>query len=594
MSSFASIFGGTTGGGGAIEVQDEGVTVDGYTTCINFVGADVQATPGSTLNKVDIYIPPPAFLSHWNTSDGSNGNQAVSESISRTTARISTPAGGEGTPFSTNGWAGTNQAASINANATFTTPANTTGFGGDSTIEVEVFDADGVTLLDSFTTPSITSNNAGIVSPSGEITVTITGYGADSTRFQARASVLVDIAGVFTDNGLSGGRYHVAVTHNTDTTTDGTGSYVYTQTDVFYDANPTTPEINGTTTIGEGATVITKHLSGLEYYDFGSEFQVDVNDIDDHNQNTSRTSASLLIRGPEYGLPNLDLSPFGTGSANFVGWTNNHDQDNVNYSQDDWTITAVNYRFTDTDANITSQVRDTWNPGTQDTSPNASVLIDTFGSSSTDLFEPFNDEDYRDDGYFTGSWNSEATLGVDGYSGDNEAMVYGGRLIIPNTSLMIDSNTPNTDWTGHLPNVGGPNPDYTALGGPATYYRAFPDSTGLTRSQMNIIFTGTFVVDATTDLINSDLELTFYKIGGFGNIGAPPTNVTPLFAHGAEYNILSFDDGVTDGQIRSGTSSGNNVQCVFQTGTEMEDGVYCQITINNTAIKIDSMSVSFS
>ena len=420
--------GGGGGGGGAIAVQDEGVTVDTNTTTINFIGSTVQALGGAP-GTVNVYIPPPTFLSHWNTSDGSNGDQSVTESITRVTARISTPAGGEGTPFNTNGWAGTNQAASVNGTAVFTTPADTTGFGGDSTMTVTVYDADGSTVLDTYTTPAIVGNGAN-VSPSTRITVTISSFAPDALRFSANASVNVNIAGVHGDNGLTGGRYHVEVVHNTDTTTDGTGPYTYVQSDVFYDTNPTTPAINSTVTVAEtGGSVLTKHLSGIEYYIIGSEFTVGVNDVDDLNENTQRQTSNLAIRGSEYGLPDLDVAGFGAGSANFTGWDNNHDTDNINYQQTDWAINQASFRYIGPTGNVSSFPRDPWADGATVNSANSSILVDTFLQTSTDLVENFDDEVYRQDSGFNGgttvgNWVSTASLGA------GEAIVFNSNLML--------------------------------------------------------------------------------------------------------------------------------------------------------------------
>lgn len=586
------------GGGSTIIIKDEGVDIDVNASTINFIGADVQASSASP-GVVNVFIPPPDYLSHWNTSDGSNGSQAVTESISRTTARISSPTS-EGNPFSTNSWAGTNQAASINATVVNTTPGNTTGFGGDSTIEVIVYAANGTTVLDSYTTPVITGNgvhNSG----SGRITVTITSYGADSSRFRANASVSTNIAGIFTDNGDEGGRYHIEITHTTDSVTDGTGSYVYAQTDVFYDANLTTPSIATSVTIAEtSGSVVTKHLSGIEYYTLGSDFTVSVNDINQHNRNTSRTSASLLLRGTEYGLPDLDLSPFGTGSGNFIGWTNNYNLNGVDYQQTNWEITATNYRYIGPTGNVTGQPRDPWNSGSQVPSADDEILVDTYGTTSTNTVENFDDEARRQDGHFnsgttSGNWVSTATLGVDLISGVNEAIVFGGQLMIPNQTTFIRSDgasSANANWSTYVPNLGGANPNYTSLGGPAVYYRSFVD-TGASRSSFTMTFTGTFVSNATTDLANENLKITIYKIDGLGNIGAPPGNTTPLFVHGAGYNFGTFDDGVTDGQIRLGSSSGNTVECTFG-GFNMEDGVFCEIRIENNSIKISSVTFTFN
>jgi len=65
-----------------------------------------------------------------------------------------------------------------------------------------------------------------------------------------------------------------------------------------------------------------------------------------------------------------------------------------------------------------------------------------------------------------------------------------------------------------------------------------------------------------------------------------------LTLHGQEYNQPFFDDGVTNGGIRLGASSGNTVQGTFG-GLACRDGVYFHIRINDTRIKIDSISITF-
>mgnify|MGYP001095198760 CR=1 FL=1 len=106
--------GGGGGGTGKITVQDEGVDISDEVEILNFIGADVQVLGSGSL--VSIYIPPPAFASHWNTTDGTTTG-TVNENISRTTAMIAAPTS-EGTPFSTGGWAGTNQAATLSGSVT--------------------------------------------------------------------------------------------------------------------------------------------------------------------------------------------------------------------------------------------------------------------------------------------------------------------------------------------------------------------------------------------------------------------------------------------------------------------------------------------
>lgn len=710
---------GTGGGGGSsILVWDEGVPLaNNPFTTLNFIGPDVLAADQANPNVANIFIPPPTFLSHWNTADGSNGNQAVSESISRTTARISTPAGGEGTPFFTNGWAGTNQAASINGTVTNTTPGSTTGFGGDSTMVVTVYSADGSTVLDSYTTPAIVGNVV-LVSPSGRITVTITAFAPDSTRFSANASVATNIDGVFVDNSLEGGRYHIEVTHNTDTATDGTGPYTYVQTDVFYDDNPTTPDIDGAVTIGETAgNQVVKHLSGLEYYILGSQFTVDVTDMDQLNRDTQRIPTNLQINGPEYGLPQLNQAGFGAGAANFSGWTNNHNQDGVDYQNTAWAITANNYRYLGPTGNVSAFPRDPWNNGSTVNSANASILIDTFGVTSTALTRDYDDEARRqtDDmngGAVAGNWTStddlngisypatgvvrvltapltagdtitvgatiftgvagprtpgandfDASLGtlaalqteiedaindpangafgtatatagiLDGTGGDVRitadnpgsagnalalmtnaptriavtdttllrggvpAQVWNSRLVVPSSTTLVRTDGPNSanaDWTGYSPTTLGANPDYTTLVAPAVAFETFEDTSGLFRASGQFVFSGSFSGgNALADLVSGDLQIWVVKrAGSVGNTGPLPGNTRPLMLHGAAFNFATFDDGLSDGQIREATSVGNTINFTFG-GFSMFGGIQIAVQINDPAIQIDSLAATF-
>ena len=99
--------------------------------------------------------------------------------------------------------------------------------------------------------------------------------------------------------------------------------------------------------------------------------------------------------------------------------------------------------------------------------------------------------------------------------------------------------------------------------------------------------------DATTDLANSDLEIFISRIASSTGGKTGPTNPDFLQIHGAVYNFATFDDGTTNGQIRESSSSGNTVNCTFG-GFDCQDGFYMHIRIQNTAIKISSLTVSFA
>ena len=579
---------GSGGSGSALTVQDEGVTVDSNVTILNFIGADVQALSGGS-GIVSIYIPPPAFASHWNTTDGTTAG-TVSESISRSTARISTPTS-EANPFSTGGWADSNQSASLNTTVTFTTVTGqaVTGFGGNASFTVTVYDANGSSVLETYTTPSLTGNGTN-TSGSGFIAVTLSSYAADTTRFKAVPSITVQINNILTANSRSGGRYHVLCTMTADTGTDS-GTYPYSQTAVFLDTNPTTPSIGGTTTVTEtGGSVTTKHLSGVEYYTTGSRFTINVTDIDQLNRNTARTSNNLSITATNYGISTLNQSPFGTGSSNFSGYTNGYNQDNVVYQNTSASISSSNFRYRGTGASVSATSRDSWASGSTVSSSNSSILVDTYGTTSTDLAESFDDENRRqtsnyNTGNTAGNWTSTNALS------SGEALVMGGQLLVPNQSTLTTGGS-NSNWSSYTPAVGGANPNYSALGAPASYYRTIVDSTGLNRASFTIVFTGSFVSNATTDLLNQHIKI-FIRRRASANGGNSGYNTAyPLLVHGALYNFASFDDGVTNGQIREASSSGNTVNCTFG-GFTCETGFFIEIQIVNTAIKLNNFSITF-
>jgi len=578
-------------GSGAVEIQDEGVSL-GTFTVVNFVGAEVEVLDVGGVATV--YVPPlpppppPTYASHWNTSDGDTGNQSVSDGISRSTTRISTPSGGEGVPFKTGGWAGTNQSTTLAAAALLSTGGDTTGYGGDATASATVYDADGTTVIDTYTTPVLTGD-ATHTSPSGFIVFTISNFGVDDPNYparqKARMSITVFANDILTGLGLQGGRYHIEASMTPDTVTDGSGPYTYTQGDVFVDSNPTTPSISGTTSTTETAgQVTTRYLSGVVYYNTGSQFTVGVTGVDQLMRNTARTSNNLSIIPSGVGsrLPTLNQSPFGSGSVDFSGWTNVNTVDGVTYSKDDWGLTGSNYRLMGVGLVATAQARDTWASGNSVASPAFPMVVDTYGVSSTNTAEYFNDEDRRQDsgyngGTTAGNWNSVTTL-VPG-----EALVCEGRIQTPNQGPIVD-------WSVYNPTGG---PDYTALGGTVSYYRTFVDTAGTNRSSMTLNLAGTFLGNAVADLAAEDLRIYIRRRASATGGGAGPT-ANPLRVHGGLYNFATFDDGATvvGSYIRESTSSGNTINVTFG-GFSCENGVYVEIEIANPGIKLDSMVVSF-
>ena len=575
-------------GSGNVEIEDEGVSLGSFSV-INFIGADVEVLDVGGVATVYIPpLPPPSYSSHWDTSDGDNGNQSVTDGVSRSTAHISTPHGGEGSPFKTGGWAATNQPATLSTTATFTTPSVTTGFGGDSTAEITVYDADGVSVLETYTTPALVAN-ATHTSGSGNIIATISSYGIDDPLYPARQkanlSVAVDIGTILTGLGLEGGRYNCMVTMTPDSASDGSGPYAYTQAAVFIDANPTTPSISGVCTMAETVGMVTtRYLSGVLYYNTSSQFTVTVSGIDQLNRNTSRTSGNLTITSSNLGgtLPTLSQCPFGDGAANFTGWDNDENTDGVAYAKSDWAFAGSGYRYLGSSVTATATANDTWANGAASVSAPLVLVVDTYTTASTDTAEYFNDESRRQDsayngGATAGNWNSVTPL-VGG-----EGIVCDGKLSVPNQAPILD-------WSTYNP-TGGPN--YTALGGTVSYYRAFVDTAGSNRTGMSLSFSGTFLGTAVSDLAAEDLRIYVRRVASASGGGAGPT-ANPLRVHGALYNFATFDDGATvaGSYIREASSSGNTVNITFG-GFTCEDGIYIEIEIANPGIHLDSAVVSF-
>ena len=234
--------------------------------------------------------------------------------------------------------------------------------------------------------------------------------------------------------------------------------------------------------------------------------------------------------------------------------------------------------------------RDPWGNSSYANSANASILVDTYGTTSTNLREDFDDENRRqtsnyNSGNTAGNWTSTNALSA------GEALVMGGYLMAPNQSTLTTGGA-NTNWSSFKPDAGGANPNYSGIGVPVSYYRTIVDSAGTSRSAFTIVFTGTFVANATTDLSNANLKIFIRRRASAGG-GGNGTGSNPLLLHGAEYNFASFDDGASNGQIRLGSSSGNTVQGTFG-GFSCENGFFMQIEIANATIKIDTLEVTFS
>ena len=573
-----------------LTIYDEGLLVDTNVCSLNFIGDDVKSLQNGD-GHVDIYIPSPQFASHWNTTDGTTDGIVSENELNRTIARMSTPNVAEGNPFYIGNWATTNQDATLESQFIFQPVEEVTGFGGDSRIKAEIFAGNDVSI-GALITPPIVTDFSVIVGP---IQIEITNYSADLLKFKAKPIVTIDMATLIPN----GGKVKVVITHTTDTTTDGGDVYTYEQDYVFYDNNPTTPQINGSVTMSEtNGQVLTKHISGIEYYVLNSNFTVDITNIDDLNENSQATGDTLTLTASEYGLSTLTPEPFNELSSSFIGWTNDNNSTNVGFNYDTWSITNNNYRFRNNNANSTARPRDEWDNGSVVNSPNESILIDTYGDTSTYNNETFDSETWRlSDSNYNTSWDSTNTLVL------GQALVMGGQLMIPSSGTKYDGSSNdgvNGDWSAYKPDLNGSNPNYTTLSGASNFYRKFFNTSALSAdtedlSNFTINFTGNFKGgNALTDLINSDIEIYIRKIdSSVGGALVGPTapagivhGATP-YAFGGDYDLNQ------SGPQRTNSSNNNNIVCSFGVWPSRQ-GILFEVKINDPAIKITSINITFN
>ena len=657
----ATGFIGATGAGGggtsAIVVLDEGTQVGatGYTT-FNFVGADVLAEDSGTAGQVNIYIPTPTFLSHFNTTDGTNDASVdpTTQFPFNDTPRISSPTT-EGNPFSTGGganaiWAGQNKPSidriPDNGTLIYNTVAPCTGFsanaGGDATITAAFYDADGTTVLETFTTTTLFQAGT-FTSGSGNISVTIGAVTADGpTKFAASVSITVVTDDIFVavTPSRSGGRFHVELSMTTDTATDGGTTYSYfgpngnssktydgETNDIFFDINPTTPTVAGVQ-INESPTpalIVTKHLSGIEYYMPTSEFSSLATSVSDLNANTQGRAqgANWNIRavGTDYGLPTLQIEAWNlpTG-ASLIGWTNQWDETANTFVQQNWTVSNALWRFRNTDAKTTINVYDPWTiPGNSSNSPNSSILIDTYPvtpvPNTNGLREEFNDEANR---LTRGSntyavWLTQPALqsGIPDQTGPEspftDACVVGGSLVPPARLFADDGNSPQyatliPNLSTYNPDKNGANPDYSGFVGTATFHRLFsisnnPTFANLPISSFEFIFIdGFFGVGKTAQqaLVTAGFRIYIRKAqetSGAGNVGH---NAIPLSLHGPNPFTTILDPPTSadaaSAQCRTTLTSSNTVAGTFG-GFNPINGFFVEIQIVDPIIRIDIISI---
>lgn len=448
-------------GGGSVAVENQGTLLTAQANTINFVGTGVDAQLVSA-GVVNVYIPPPAYVSHFNTTDGSD--DATVSDASTSSRHVSAPTS-EGNPFKIGDWTVGALEPTLRDTLLTYVPAGLFSLSSAATtMSAYVLDADGSTIVAS--NVQVVSGNLDVTS--GGVRIAVTNFATNSNKFKADLLVSFNLSTILS----SGGRFSISIVHSNGV--DGT--FTFSQADMFRDPDNVVAAIAGAVSITENVPV-TKRLSGAYFYKEGSTFSLSVAQINNLN-NISYPTTQVTVDGSGYALPALSLP--GSGLS---GWTSAYNDTNDSYSLSAWTIATLNYFAVTTTAHVSATPQD-WTAGTTVNSSNAAVAIDTFQANETNKSEDFRDENDRLKTDLATFWDS--TQSLSSYDSGVGLQVYGSRLWYPQLNFSLYRPFP------------GSQPNYSALSGAKTYYRVFSDSTSISHSN------GTFLL--------SDFNLTEVNI----------------------------------------------------------------------------------
>lgn len=567
-----------SGGGSALCVSDEGTVVNNDVCCINFVGVDVLANQDPTNPcQVNVYIPTPAYPSHYSTVDGNtNGTVPDVATSNRYISLPSAPRGSHPGEFNTDTWSSDLIARPCTRDSTldYNNSQNILLEDELSTLNVEVIDADDATVIHSLLIGPINANS---VSSVGGINVNITNYGPSSDKFQCKISVNIDLGTIVPNSG----KVTLRITHNT-----GGTDYVKGQT-LFFDSESNTAVLTGVTIQENNATRVIKYLSGIKFYDLGSPFIIDIADIDYLNGD-SHPRNKVLLTATNMGLTSYYLH---SGlSNNITGWVNDWDDIDDSHHNDNWQITSNNFCFVG-DGVANANTID-WSSGPLVPSNNYPVLINTWTSQSDELSEYFLDEDYRLMQDFSTSWDSTQSL-ITYDTGDNSVQTICGRIKVPGSLSATNANNPDFSTRNPLA-----NPDYTGLTG-KRYYRKFTDVTNSVR--------GSFTMDIQGFTLN-DLETNKIEIW----IQIPGRMNTPCPVHSSStFNFGTFDADLSTGSngphptggsglhyddaMRVSSSTANSINVSFGTyGLDATHNSFnMELIINDDSIEPSEIIISW-
>jgi hypothetical protein len=291
----------------------------------------------------------------------------------------------------------------------------------------------------------------------------------------------------------------IAVAH----TSGGSQNYSYTE---FW-VDTTSQSISATApTVAVGSTV-SKYLSGVPYFTTNSTFTV-----------SGTNSDTLFDRGYVTNPMTLNVSQFNasnvTPSLAQIGFSTPLAITDTIAGSSGYgtTITVGGGNFRDLDARATATYRNVFTSSNSSNSAAGTYRIDTYGQTSTDTVEYFDDEVYRmlgtedftdtgvDEGDSSFSSSTSILSQTDG-NGDEGLVVYNGTLKYPT----IDHSS------GFYP----AGPDYSGQTGDFVYYRVFLATGAFTTG--TITFSGWSNALSTIQGSNVEVHLRYPNCTDYGN-----------------------------------------------------------------------------
>lgn len=435
-----------------INIADDGEEILQGVKSINFIGGGVYVYVDDLLNKkVNIYIPPVEYNSHFNTNDGLLNAEVVKPIL--TDRYISLPTI-EGQPFNIGNWGNSTIAKTIKGDSMliYTTQNQFSLIDINTTIKTIIYDADNITELASHelnlnSNDTFTNNN---------ITYIVSNFVIDKNKYKANITIKINISNIIS----SGGRFSINITHNNGID----GVFTFTDNDLFYDTDSVSITSSNELSLTPESPFLLKYLSGVMFLTSNSTFKIELLNLNNLNTLTYPITKQIEIIGTNTFTDNIEINGEGGTFETFSGnsWNNFYNTSNVFYIKEGIIIKNVN---TSTWNHITNSVDDVkllgniydWGLLATIETPNYPYIIDTLVDDSTRNKECFITETYRLNSSLT-TWDSTENINI--YDGGNGLQVLSNRLVYPKTDF-TQFNTFVTE------------PDYSISTGVRYYYRKF-------------------------------------------------------------------------------------------------------------------------